>query len=642
MTAQQPSADASRAMRSELELICASVECVAYAFAVDRDGALDFEWAAGEISGTQPVPILALLQGRAGENEERVKEHVDALLSGTSSHLEADWTCPNYTRIHLLDRAQVDCDAHGRPRRIVGTVQDISDNLWMRQRLLAANWQHKVADYLDQGLVCWNKRDELVLINQHFRSLHTVFKTDIQPGMTKETFVSTLAHSGAFLIDGPVEAWIADTLRDLEEARAREHRLADGRWLQVVPFQISDGTIVRIHNITAQKSAERTLREAKELADSANLKKSRFLRAANHDLRQPLATLRILIYGSLAAECPEPIQKMLHSADVAVSIMEDILGSLLQVGQLDAGRITPHITHFQLAQLFSRLKIGLAPQAEAKGLRFRVLETHATIQSDKALLERILSNLITNAIRFTEVGGILLGVRRRGDQLSIEVWDTGCGIPDDQLAPIFEEFHQVSQRANETNKGLGLGLNIAQRLAELLDHQISVRSRLGHGSVFSIFVPAGNVWQSELGEPEISERIGGEFVGTSILVVEDDELLRNTTCAMLERWGVEVASAPDGDHAIALIKDGTIQPDLLLLDYRLPNRETGLDVWRRIEAELGENVLGIVVTADTEPDVIEHIRSSGMPVLIKPIIPARLRSAMHHLLYEQSNEPREK
>lgn len=635
MTPDRPSPDVVNEARSDLQHICASMGCVAYAIAIGPQSSPRFEWAVGEISGTQPVPLRALLDGSRGDEDGSVRNHLDKLLSGDPSQLETVWLCDNYTRLHLLDRARVEFDGLGRPFRIVGTVQDISNDLWVRQRLLAASWQHKIADHLDQGIVCWNSRDELVLTNQHFRDLHTVFRNDVRPGTSKASFVTTLARSGVFLIVGSPDDWARSVLKDFEEAQAREHRLSDGRWLEVVPFHISDGTIVRIHNISAQKSAEGALREAKEIADIANLKKSRFLRAANHDLRQPLATLRILIYSVLSADCPAQVNSMLHSMDVAVSIMEDILGSLLQVGQLDAGRITPRISHFQLSQLFDRLRIGFSPQAEAKGLELRIVHTHATVQSDRALLERILSNLIANAIRFTDVGGILVGVRRRKDRLAIEVWDTGRGIPSDQLELIFEEFHQVADRANEKNKGLGLGLNIAQRIAQLLDHEIDVRSRFGRGSVFSVSLPAGNVWQSEMGEPEISERIGGEFVGTSILVVEDDELLRTTTCSLLERWGVDVASTSNGDQAVALIKSNQVKPDLLMLDYRLPNNETGIDVLRRVSEALGEDVAAIIVTADTEPELINQIRGKGLPVLIKPINLARLRSAMHHLLYEQ-------
>lgn len=329
---------------------------------------------------------------------------------------------------------------------------------------------------------------------------------------------------------------------------------------------------------------------------------------------------------------------LLHSMDITVSIMEDIIGTLVQVGQLDADRITPRITHFPISQITDRLRVEFGPQAEAKGLSLRFCGPVFTVVSDRALLERILSNLVANAIKYTEIGGTLVGLRRRGEKIHVEVWDSGVGIPADQCEAIFEEFHQIEPPHGRRKEGLGLGLNIAHRLAELLGHQITLRSRPGRGSVFGIELPLGNVWQSELGEPEISERIGGEFLDVRMLVVEDNDLLRTTVAEMLERWGVAVTVAGTGAQALALLRDG-YQPEIVLCDYRLPNGETGQDVLRQMREILGRNMPAIIATADTDPTLIAGIRSTGVPVLIKPINPARLRSAMHHLLYEQDNEP---
>lgn len=323
--------------------------------------------------------------------------------------------------------------------------------------------------------------------------------------------------------------------------------------------------------------------------------------------------------------------------DVTVSIMEELLGALLQIGQLDAGRIAKRVVHFQLSHVMRRLQIEFAPQAAEKGLRLRVVPSHVTVETDRALLERILSNFLANAIRFTDTGTVLFGARRRGGYFSVEVWDTGCGIPDDQQKLIFEEFHQVYSSAAQGRRGLGLGLNIASRLAELLGHTVHVCSRSGKGSKFSILIPLGDVWRSEVGEPEIDERIGGEFRDITILVVEDNLPFRESLCELLKRWGVQVHEAGDAARAVGLVEDGLV-PDLLISDYRLPNGKSGLEILHSLRERVGAGLPAIVATADTDPSLIEAMRGSGIPVLIKPINPARLRSAMHHLLYERPRD----
>ena len=426
---------------------------------------------------------------------------------------------------------------------------------------------------------------------------------------------------------------MADSWRTRHEAA--NCLLADGRWIEVTTTRFAEGTIARTLDVTSQKGGERALRQAKEIAETANLKKSRFLRAANHDLRQPLATLKILIYSSFEMQNEVKRREVLHSMDITVGIMDEILGSLLQIGQLDAGRIAAKVSHFQIKQIIDRLCTEFRPQAEAKGLKLRTVESYETVLSDRALLERILSNFIANAIRFTETGTILIGPRRRGSALELQVWDTGCGIAADQLELIFEEFHQVDGQESARQRGLGLGLNIALRLTQLLGHSINVRSKIDKGSVFSVMVPFGDIWQSDLGEPEISERIGGEFLNIKMLVIEDNEPLRNTVCSMLEKWGVNVTEASDAERAVSVFTEKEYDFDLALVDYRLPSGRAGTEVLEELRRKSGRTLPGIVTTADNDPELIARLRAEGLPVLIKPINPVRLRSVMHYLLYEQ-------
>ena len=223
--------------------------------------------------------------------------------------------------------------------------------------------------------------------------------------------------------------WSADETATFGCDRTSEQSLADGRTLEIVQTPSPNGGMVlTVHDISGLKRSEDALRQAKTIAEGTDQAKSRFLRAANHDLRQPLATLKILIYNCFTSTEESQRTDLLHTMDIAVSIMEDLLSALLQIGQLDASQIVPRVTTFQLTSLFQRLDIQFSHQAAEKGLSLRFCGAVAAVRSDKALLERVLSNLVSNALRYTDVGGVLVGCRRRGTALRIEIWDTGRGI----------------------------------------------------------------------------------------------------------------------------------------------------------------------------------------------------------------------
>lgn len=249
--------------------------------------------------------------------------------------------------------------------------------------------------------------------------------------------------------------------------------------------------------------------------------------------------------------------------------MEDLLGSLLNVGQLDAGKIEPTIATFQISSILARLGVQYAHQAREKGLDLRIVPSKLAVVSDRVLLERILSNLVGNAIRYTEVGRVLVGCRRHGRNLRIIVADTGMGIAPEYHEAIFEEFYRVNDSQAHQSHSLGLGLNIARRLSDILGHPLGLASAPGTGSAFFIDVPIGNVWHSGTGEPEISERIGGEFAGLCCLVIEDDKVLRNALIALLERWGMIVVTIENFDNVTKAVSELPNQPDIILTDYRL-------------------------------------------------------------------------
>ncbi|MEG6507687.1 ATP-binding protein [Methyloligella sp. 2.7D] len=488
-------------------------------------------------------------------------------------------------------------------------------------------------DVLDTGILIWSSDRKLVYINEGF---HRSCALPVSLGMRYEDYVAAVAHSQEWVVPGDPEQWAHDKIGDFGTLSDSDFQFATGNTMHVAQRPTrADGMAVTFTDVTAVKRNERELREAKEAAEATDEAKSRFLRAANHDLRQPLASLKILIYNCLQEQDEEQRREILHAMGVSASIMEDLLGALLQIGQLDAGRIQPRITSFQLSELFERIQIQFDHQAQEKGIDLRFVTPHKTVSTDRALLERILSNFVANAIRFTEVGGVLVGCRKEGRGLRIEVVDTGRGISEEDCTRVFDEFYRVTDDSRKQRKGLGLGLNIVKRLADLLEHPIGVRSRPDKGSIFSVWVPLGNIWHSDIGPAaDVSEAVGGEFAGTPVLLIEDDEILRESMAQLLRRWGIDVHPAPNKDEAIRLVSEGLVTPELIIADYNLQTR-TGLEAIEAVRDLVDDPEMpAMVVTADAEPKVISNIQKAGIPVLVKPVSPPRLRVLMHNLLFE--------
>ena len=480
------------------------------------------------------------------------------------------------------------------------------------------------------GIAIWAADGALSYANLRFRQ---IFEFPVVIGDSFENFVGELARSREWLLPSSAEEWERSERAGFGRDRESDYVLADGRVLNLSQAPLEGGGMVQtLTDVTSVKRNERALREAKEVAEATDEAKSRFLRAANHDLRQPLASLKILIYNCMREPDEAHRADMLHAMSVAALIMEDLLGALLQIGQLDAGRIQPRVTSFQLSQIFERLDIQFRHQAQEKGLKLKFVTPRGTVATDRALLERILSNFVANAIRFTEVGAVLVGCRKEGRLLRIEVVDTGRGVREEDRERVFEEFYRAAEARRGQKSGLGLGLNIVKRLADLLELPVRLRSRVGRGSIFSVTVPLGNIWHSEGGETEISEMVAGEFAGTPVLLVEDDDILRRSMTQLLQRWGIEVHAAADEAEAVRLAQSG-VSVSLIVADYNLKSR-TGIDVVRALRQEFGVATPAMIVTADAEPRVLESIREEGLPVLIKPVSPPRLRVLMHNLLFE--------
>ena len=362
--------------------------------------------------------------------------------------------------------------------------------------------------------------------------------------------------------------------------------------------------------------------------EDANLAKSRFIAAASHDLRQPLHALN-LFAAQLRTEKDEAEKnRLIARIDAAVATMNDLFNALLDMSRLDAGVLVPFVSEFPVDQLLRRIEMTFADAAREKDLRLRVVANGAWIRSDFILLERILLNLVSNAVRYTEAGGIVVGCRRRAGGLRIEVWDSGIGIPEDQQRSIFGEFYQLSTVKRDRRSGLGLGLAIVDRLCRLLDYPIELTSSLSRGSRFAVSVPLTAPLQ--LAEDTLQESVD-QPMGKSVVVIDDDSLVLEGMRGMLKSWGCRVVTATSEDTALAALSDER-RPDIIISDYRLSDGKTGFDVIDRIRCAFNAPIPAFLISGDTAPERLREARASGYYLLHKPVLPITLRSVVSQVL----------
>ena len=376
--------------------------------------------------------------------------------------------------------------------------------------------------------------------------------------------------------------------------------------------------LVAIVDVTDVKRESKALEVAKSEAERANVGKSRFLAAASHDLRQPLQTISLL-QGMLEKRVyDKPTLKLVRRLDETVSTMSSLLDKLLDINQLEAGIVRPAIIDFPVKSLLDELTTEFAYHTAANGLDWHVVSSSLTVRSDPRLLEQIMRNLLSNAAKYTNHGKLLLGCRRNGGNVRIEVWDTGPGIPELELQAIFEEFHQLDNPARERSKGLGLGLAIVQRLADLLGHKIDVRSRLGAGSVFTIEVPLGRPELAEVPAPSQNEtKVSTPSRGT-VLIIEDDPAVLEMLQLLFDAEGHRTVVAADGLKALELTKRSAV-PDLIIADYNLPKGLNGLETITRLQGQAQHAIPAIVLTGDISTDSLREIAGHGCVHLNKPV-----------------------
>lgn len=378
-----------------------------------------------------------------------------------------------------------------------------------------------------------------------------------------------------------------------------------------------------ISELREQKTAAETARQA---SDAANIAKSRFLAAASHDLRQPLHALGFFVDAMREHTSSQEGMLVVGNIRRTVDTMEELFNALLDISRLDAGIVEPNVLTVPLGPLLERVRFEFEPLAQRKGLSFSVKSTRLLVRSDPALLERVVRNLVANAVRYTNRGGVVVGCRRRADQVRIEVWDSGRGIPPDKHQEVFQEFYQLENPERDRRNGLGLGLAIVERLTRLLNHRVELRSTLGKGSVFRVTTPLGRPEDQAAQQEPAPIAVDADIAGTLILLVDDEVDVRDGMQTLLTQWRCKVISAGSGAEIVEKIAALERSPDLILTDYRLRAGETGIQVVDRLREEFNDDIPALIVTGDTGPERLREVQASGLHILHKPLNPSRLRA----------------
>ncbi len=534
-------------------------------------------------------------------------------------------------------------------------LDDASEALQYNRDLLQS-----ALDQVRHGLSVFDKDMRLICWNRQFRELLNLPPELGQVGTRLDRILHTCAQRGDFG-QGDIDKLVAERLMRLTVAHEAFQEHVDGgkRILEIRTSPMPQGGIVTTYSdITdrveaaealarANETLERRVKErtaeltevnqalavAKRKADEANLDKTRFLAAASHDVLQPLNAARLYVTSLVERSLGGQEATLAHNIDASLEAVEEILGVLIEISRLDTGRLEPDITVFPLHEVFERLKVEFSPLAREKALDLRILPTHAWVRSDRRLLRRLLQNLVSNAIKYTATGKVLVGVRRVGNRLSVQVCDTGPGIPKSKSTLIFKEFQRLEATAG-TVRGLGLGLSIVERIGRVLDHPIGLQSISGRGSIFSVELPRAKARAPA--EPGLAVApSAGRLAGLSVLCIDNEPAVLRGMHSLLEGWGCMVITAQSASEAVRKLSDTALAPDIILADYHLDDG-TGLEAVMALRATARSQAPVIVITADHSAELQREVRMRGFALLRKPLKAAALRALMHQLTSQRA------
>src|SRR5215831_8535325 len=452
----------------------------------------------------------------------------------------------------------------------------------------------------------------------------------------------SLMRSGSLLLAGLALAFLAGLFLarrmvvPIQALRRGAARIGSGDLTQRISIRTGDEleALADQFNAMAEQlqdsyaDLERKVEERTHQLAVANLAKSRFLAAASHDLRQPLHALGLFVAQLRGHMKSAEGGRLVERIDAAVTAMNELFNALLDISKLDAGVLAINVMEFPVAHLLSRIESTFREAAHEKGLSFQLVSSSAWVRSDPILLERIVINLVSNAVRYTTSGSVVVGCRRRGDMVHIEVWDSGPGIPDDQRRNIFGEFYRLA--GGNTQGGLGLGLAIVDRLCTLLGHSVQLVTTVGKGSRFSVTVPMAAA-RAQIAEPQPAQIEIDATRGKLMLVIDDDALVLDSMGGMLRNWGCRVVTAATPDEALAdLVPEE--RPDLIICDYHLAHGRSGIPTIADIRKAFGMPIPAFLISGDTAPECLREARESGHHLLHKPLGAMTLRAMINRLL----------
>ncbi len=603
------------------------------------------ERIVGERSSTRAFEEYGQRRGRS-LSESEVADR--ALIQYTEQLLAAAVGAANARRILIgvLSGSGLDI------AEAMALMDEASQALRFNRELLSTTLEN-----VSQGISVVDVRMHLVAWNRRYLELFDYPDGMVYVGVPVEDLIrwnAELGECGPGEVDGHVAKRI-DYMRAGSSHLFQRIR-PDGTVIEMRGRALPDGGYVTTYtDVTAYKHAEQALIEVNETlelrveqrtaelsdalaataqaqraAEAANISKTRFLAAASHDLLQPLNAARLFTsalrqHPGLDAEASQLAERI----DASFSAAEDLLDALLDSSRLDVGSYRPEVGGFALTDLFESLKAQFAVVAEQRGLRLHVMPTTLAVRSDPQLLRRIVQNFLSNALRYTRRGSVLLGARRAHGAVRIEVWDSGPGIAAEQRARIFDEFQRLNQPSPWGEKGLGLGLSICDRLAGILDHRLDLHSQVGRGSCFAVTVPR-NV-QVPVRHQQVKRRGADEQLPLTVLCLDNDASILDGMRALLTRWGVDCRVALDLEQARIELTRGSI--DLMLVDYHLADDLDGLQVLQLLQTEYPKLPPAAMITADGSSELKQRARARGYPLLHKPVRPAALRSLLSALLH---------
>ncbi|HEX4111890.1 MAG TPA: NahK/ErcS family hybrid sensor histidine kinase/response regulator [Stellaceae bacterium] len=542
-----------------------------------------------------------------------------------------------------LERRNLGLDA------AMGLLDDATAAIQYNRELL-----QETLETVRQGISVFDRELHLVCWNRHFRDLLALPPDLVRVGVTLQEIVLFAARRGEFG-SGDAEEIMTRQLEAVIGAGETvfENRRPDGRVFEIRTNPMIGGGYVttytdisehvhfaaelaaanerlelRVHDRTVELSA------AKAIAEEANLGKTRFLAAASHDLLQPLNAARLYVASLLDHQARTGmglgVDELARKIDTSLGSVEDLLGVLLDISRLDAGVLTADRRDMPLDELFRALQVEFAPIAERKGLDLVIVPARAVVFSDRRLLHRILQNLLSNAIRYTRTGKVLMGTRRAGDHLVIQVADTGIGIPSDRRDLIFQEFQRFA--APGTEHGLGLGLSIVERIGRLLDHPVTIVSEPGRGTLFGLRVPRGGVAPSERPAASVSSSLLSGLERLPVLCIDNDAAVRDCMKILLAGWGCRPILAASLADALAAVTRERTPPMLLVVDFHLEDVVDGLDCIDHLRAQGCADAPAILITADRSEAIGNRAAANGVSLLNKPVKPAALRALAMRLV----------